>query len=76
MTKTKRVRAWLLEHPGRYTIRQLCRELRDIRLIAYPTGGMVYRALCSLRDSGAAEKWGGGRTTTWRVYAEKKPAHK
>ena len=61
-TETERVRDWLVEHPGRYTIRHLRRELRS-------THRVVYRALCNLRDSGVAEKWGGGRTTMWKVYA-------
>ena len=58
----ERVRDWLVEHPGRYTIRYLRRELRS-------THRVIYRALCNLRDSGVAKKWGGGRTTMWKVSA-------
>ena len=60
--KMEQARSWLLKHPGRYTISYLCRELRFSRSV-------VYRALCSLRDLGAAEKWGEGRTTMWKVYS-------
>ncbi len=64
MTETERVQAWLLDNPRRYTIRHLCRKLRSTR-------APMYRALCSLRDADVAEKWGGGRTTSWRVYGRR-----